>query len=64
MRGTSSTRDLVLVDEHLADDFLLDRQPHLDAGVDAELLGGEGGEHLVRVGEDHAFALITNFFNA
>ena len=56
LRGISSTRDLVLLVADLADDLLLDRQPDLDAGMDAELLLGEGQEHLGRAGEDHAVA--------
>ncbi len=56
LRGTSSTRDLALVHLDLADDLLLDRQADVDAGVDAELLLGEGGEHFVDVGEDLALA--------
>ena len=47
---------LVLLDAHLADDLLLDRQADPDAGVDAELLLREGGVDLGRAAELLALA--------
>ena len=56
LRATSSTRVLSLSKRTSRDDFLLDRQAHVDAGVDAELLLGESGEDFGRAGEDLALA--------
>ena len=52
LRGISSTRILSFSKRTSLMTLLLDRQPHLDAGMDADLLGGERQEHLGRAGEN------------